>query len=66
MFMYRQGYLVESDKTVNQQFMIANGDVIEGATIIIRELKIGDIVFENVDASIDAVLARINEELSKE
>lgn len=64
--MYRQGYLVESDKTVNQQFMIANGDVIEGATIIIRELKIGDIVFENVDASIDAVLARINEELSKE
>ena len=52
LFMYRHGYLLESDKTGTQQYMIANGDIVEGTTVNIRELKIGDIVLKNVDASI--------------
>ena len=52
LFMYRHGYLLESDKIGTQQYMIANGDIVEGTTINIRELKIGDIVLKNVDASI--------------
>ena len=52
MFMYRHGYLLDSDKTGTQQYIIANGDIVEGTTINIRELKIGDIVLKNVDAAI--------------
>ena len=50
-FMYRHGYLKESDNTGTQQYRIANGDIVEGTTIKIRELKIG-IVLKNVDAAI--------------
>ena len=44
--MYRHGYLLDIDKTGTQQYIIANGDIVEGTTIKIRELKIGDIVLK--------------------
>ena len=50
--MIQQGYLKESDITGTQKYSIANGDIIEGATFNIRQLKIGDILLEDINATI--------------
>ena len=52
LFMFRQGYLKESDIIGTENYSIANGDIIEGTTINIRQLKIGDILLEDIEASI--------------
>ena len=52
MFMMRHGYFKESDITGVQNYKIANGDIVEGTTINIRQLKVGDILLKNIDASI--------------
>lgn len=51
-FMFKNGYLSEKDITGTQTYSIANGDIAEGTTIIIRELEFGGLTLTNVEASI--------------
>lgn len=52
LFMIKNGYLKESDIKGTQNYSIANGDIVEGTIIIIRELEFGGIKLRNVRASI--------------
>tara|TARA_B110000046_G_scaffold56871_1_gene63368 strand:- start:141 stop:395 length:255 start_codon:yes stop_codon:yes gene_type:complete len=50
--MLKNGYLTENDIVGTQKYMIANGDIEEGTTIIIRKLEFGGLLLQNVNASI--------------
>ena len=51
-FMFKNGYLSEKDIKGKKYYKIANGQISEGTTITLREVKIGDAVLHNVDASV--------------
>lgn len=51
-FMFKNGYLSEKDIKGKTYYQIANGQISEGTTITLREVKIGDAVLHNVDASV--------------
>ena len=51
-FMLKNGYLSEKDIKGKRYYQIADGQISEGTTITLRELKIGDAVLRNVDASV--------------
>lgn len=51
-FMFKNGYLSEKDIKGKTYYQIANGQINEGTTITLREVKIGDAVLHNVDASV--------------
>jgi clan AA aspartic protease (TIGR02281 family) len=52
LFMLKNGYLSDSDFTGTQRYQVANGDIEEGYTLIIRSIEIGDRRLTNVKASI--------------
>jgi len=52
MFLYKQGKLTSEDIKGTANFTDANGDVSEGTIIILREVKIGNKVLTNVEASV--------------
>ncbi len=52
LFMFKNGYLKESDITGTQNYSIANGDIVEGTTIIIRKLEFEGVELHNIKASI--------------
>jgi len=51
-FMLKNGYLKESDIKGKKYYQVASGEIKSGTTITIREIKIGDTVLKNVDASV--------------
>ncbi len=51
-FMLKNGYLKESDLKGHKYYSTADGDISEGTTIILNEIKIGDAVLHNVEASV--------------
>ena len=51
-FMFKNGYLSEKDIKGKKYYQIANGQISEGTTITLREVKIGNAVLHNVDASV--------------
>ena len=51
-FMLKNGYLSEKDVKGKRYYQIANGQINEGTVITLREVKIGDAVLKNVDASV--------------
>ena len=51
-FMLKNGYLSEKDIKGKRYYQIANGQISEGTVITLREVKIGDAVLHNVDASV--------------
>ena len=51
-FMFKNGYLSEKDIKGKTYYQIANGQISEGTTITLREVKISDAVLHNVDASV--------------
>ena len=51
-FMFKNGYLSDKDIKGKRYYQIANGQISEGTTITLREVKIGDAVLRNVDASV--------------
>ena len=51
-FMLKNGYLSEKDIKGKKYYQNANGQISEGTTITLREVKIGDAVLHNVDASV--------------
>lgn len=52
MVMYRQGTLLKEDILDVQYYQDATGRISEGTKIILRTVKIGDIILENVEATI--------------
>ena len=51
-FMLKNGYLSEKDVKGQKYYQIANGEISAGTVITLREVKIGDAVLRNVDASV--------------
>jgi len=52
LFMLKNGYLSEYDIKGSTYYQIANGDVVEGTTINLRQIKIGNKTLYNIEASI--------------
>lgn len=52
LFMFKNGYLKESDVTGKEYYSIANGEIQEGTTINLRKLEFGDFLLYDVKASI--------------
>lgn len=51
-FMLKNGYLKEADIRGKEYYGTATGEIHEGTVIRLREIKIGDAVLRNVDASV--------------
>jgi clan AA aspartic protease (TIGR02281 family) len=51
-FMLKNGYLSDNDVKGRRNYMTASGDVHEGTILRLKEVKLGDAVLKNVDASV--------------
>ena len=51
-FMLKNGYLSDKDIKGKRYYQVASGDLSEGTVITLREVKVGDAVLRNVDASV--------------
>lgn len=51
-FMLKNGFLSEKDVKGKRYYQVANGQLSEGTVITLREVKVGDAVLRNVDASV--------------
>lgn len=51
-FLYKQGKLTSEDILGKTNFIDANGDVSEGTVIVLREVKIGNKILNDVEASV--------------
>ena len=51
-FMFKNGYLAENDIRGKRYYQNATGEINAGTVIKLREVKIGDAVLKNVDASV--------------
>lgn len=51
-FLFKQRLLTEEDIKGNEKFVDANGDISEGTIILLKTVKIGDRVLNNVEASV--------------
>ena len=51
-FMLKNGYLSEKDVKGKRYYQIASGELSAGTVITLREVKVGDAVLKNVDASV--------------
>ena len=51
-FMLKNGYLSDKDIKGKRYYQTANGQISEGTIITLREVKVGDAVLRNVDASV--------------
>ena len=51
-FMFKNGYLSDKDIKGKRYYQVANGQINEGTVITLREVKIGDAILHNVDASV--------------
>lgn len=51
-FMLKNGYLKENDIKGKHCYSTASGDIHEGTIICLREIKIGDAILRNIEASV--------------
>ena len=51
-FMLKNGYLSDSDVKGTRNYMTASGDIHEGTILRLKEVKLGDAVLRNVEASV--------------
>ena len=51
-FMLKNNYLSKDDVKGKNYYQIANGDLVEGTVITLREVMVGDAVLKNVEASV--------------
>ena len=51
-FMLKNGYLSESDVKGKKHYMTASGDIHEGTILKLKEVKLGDAVLKNIEASV--------------
>ena len=52
MFLYKQGKLTDNDILGTQNFITADGSIVEGTVIILRTVKIGNKTIYDVEASV--------------
>lgn len=52
LFMLKNGYLSPSDIKGRNYSQVANGDIVEGMTVNLREVEIGGLPLKNVEASV--------------
>jgi len=52
LFMLRNGYLKDSDLLNSEFYRLANGDLVEGTTLVLRSIVIGGLTIKNVEATI--------------
>lgn len=52
LFMLKNGYLKKGDLGEKEYYSLANGEITEGITLNIREIEIGNVLLQNVKASI--------------
>ena len=51
-FMLKNGYLTDNDVKGKKNYMTASGDIHEGTVLRLKEVKLGDAVLKNVEASV--------------
>ena len=51
-FMLKNGYLAEDDVRGKTQYLTASGEIHEGTVLRLKEVKLGDAVLKNVEASV--------------
>ena len=51
-FMLKNGYLSDSDIKGKRNYMTASGDIHEGTVLRLKEVKLGDAVLKNIEASV--------------
>ena len=51
-FMLKNGYLSDNDVKGKKNYMTASGDIHEGTVLRLKEVKLGDAVLKNVEASV--------------
>ena len=51
-FMLKNGYLSDSDVKGTRNYMTASGDIHEGTILRLKEVKLGDAVLRNIEASV--------------
>ena len=51
-FMLKNGYLSDKDIKGKRYYQVATGQISEGTVITLREIRLGDAVLKNVDASV--------------
>ena len=51
-FMLKNGYLTENDVKGKKHYMTASGDIHEGTILKLKEVKLGDAVLKNIEASV--------------
>jgi clan AA aspartic protease (TIGR02281 family) len=51
-FMLKNGYLSDEDVKGKKNYMTASGDIHEGTVLRLKEVKLGDAVLKNVEASV--------------
>ena len=51
-FMLKNGYLTNADFMGKQNFMTATGEIHEGTTINLREVRVGDVILRDIKASV--------------
>jgi clan AA aspartic protease (TIGR02281 family) len=51
-FMLKNGYLNEEDVKGRKNYMTADGDIHEGTILRLKEVKLGDAVLKNIEASV--------------
>ncbi len=51
-FMLKNGYLSDSDVKDKKHYMTASGDIHEGTILKLKEVKLGDAVLKNIEASV--------------
>ena len=51
-FMLKNGYLKSDDIIGKEYYSVATGEILEGTTIRLREIKIGNAILRNVNASV--------------
>lgn len=51
-FMLKNGYLSDEDVKGKRNYMTASGDIHEGTTLRLKEVKLGEAVLKNVEASV--------------
>ena len=51
-FMFKNGYLSSNDVKGKRNFMTASGDIHEGTVLKLKEVRLGDAVLKNIEASV--------------
>ena len=51
-FMLKNGYLSDNDVKGKKNYMTASGDIHEGTVLRLKEVKLGDAILKNVEASV--------------